>query len=49
MKVVFSDRAIEALQDAPSAVRSAFNKQIRFLADNLHHPEALQAQPWVGL
>lgn len=38
MKVVFSDRAIEALKDAPSAVRSAFNKQIRFLANNLHHP-----------
>jgi mRNA-degrading endonuclease RelE of RelBE toxin-antitoxin system len=38
MKVVFSDRAIETLKDAPAAVQSAFSKQIRFLAGNLHHP-----------
>ena len=38
MKVAFSDRAIEALIDAPSAVRTAFGKQVRYLANDLHHP-----------
>ena len=38
MKVVVSNRAIEALGDAPPNVRRAFDKQLRFLADNLHHP-----------
>lgn len=38
MKIAFSDRAIEALKAAPSAVRTSFNKQIRFLVNNLHHP-----------
>jgi len=38
MKVAFSERAIEALKDAPPAVRTAFDKQIRFLANDLHHP-----------
>ena len=34
MRVVLSDRAIEALKDAPPAVTRAFYKQLRFLADN---------------
>ena len=38
MKVVLSDRAIESLQDAPVGVRRAFEKQLRFLVDNLLHP-----------
>ena len=38
MKVVLTDRAIEALKDAPSTVQRAFDKQLRFLAYNLHHP-----------
>ena len=38
MRVVLSDRAIEALKDAPPAVARAFYKQLRFLADNLRHP-----------
>jgi mRNA-degrading endonuclease RelE of RelBE toxin-antitoxin system len=38
MKVVLSNRAIEALQDAPRNVLSAFEKQLRFLANNLQHP-----------
>ncbi len=38
MKVVLSDRAIEALKDAPAAVERAFYKQLRFLEDNLLHP-----------
>jgi mRNA-degrading endonuclease RelE of RelBE toxin-antitoxin system len=38
MKVVFSGRAIEALQDAPRNVLRAFEKQFRFLANNLQHP-----------
>jgi mRNA-degrading endonuclease RelE of RelBE toxin-antitoxin system len=38
MKIAFSDRAVESLNDAPPAVRTAFSKQIRFLVGNLHHP-----------
>jgi hypothetical protein len=38
MKVAFPDRAIEALKDAPSAVRTPLHKHIRFLANDLHHP-----------
>ena len=38
MRVVLSDRAIEALKDAPTKVRRAFNKQLRFLVTNLQHP-----------
>ena len=38
MEIVLSDRAIEALKDAPPNVRRAFEKQVRFLAANLQHP-----------
>ena len=38
MKVVLSDRAIESLKDAPRNVQRAFEKQLRFLVDNLLHP-----------
>jgi len=38
MRVVLSDRAIEALKDAPRNVQRAFEKQLRFLAGNLLHP-----------
>ncbi len=38
MTVVLSDRAIEKLEDAPSAVQRAFEKQLRFLAYNRQHP-----------
>jgi mRNA-degrading endonuclease RelE of RelBE toxin-antitoxin system len=38
VKVVFSDRAIDSLKDAPAPVRAAFAKQLRFLLENLHHP-----------
>jgi len=38
MKVVLSDRAVEALKDAPAPVRRAFNKQLQFLLHNLNHP-----------
>lgn len=38
MKVVLTDRAIEALKDAPSSVQRAFDKQLRFLAHDLQHP-----------
>lgn len=38
MKIVLSDRAIEALGDAPAGVRRAFDKQLRFLAGDLRHP-----------
>lgn len=38
MRVVFSDHAIDSLKDAPPNVRRAFEKQLRFLVDNLQHP-----------
>jgi mRNA-degrading endonuclease RelE of RelBE toxin-antitoxin system len=39
MKVDYSSPRVEAaLRVAPESVRKAFFKQIRFLADNLHHP-----------
>ena len=38
MQIVLSDRAIEALKDAPPNVRRAFEKQLRFLAAKLQHP-----------
>ena len=38
MKVVFSDRTIESLSNAPPSVRRAFEKQLRFLMNNLQHP-----------
>ena len=38
MKVVLSDRAIESLMDAPDNVQRAFDKQLRFLVNNLQHP-----------
>jgi mRNA-degrading endonuclease RelE of RelBE toxin-antitoxin system len=38
MKIVLSDRVIQALRDAPPHVRWAFQKQLRFLAANLQHP-----------
>ena len=38
MRIVLSDRVVEALKDAPLAVQRAFYKQLRMLADNLLHP-----------
>ena len=38
MKVVFSNSAIESLQDARQQVRLAFEKQLRFLMNNIQHP-----------
>jgi mRNA interferase RelE/StbE len=38
VKVVLSDRAIQSLKDAPRNVQRAFDKQLRFLMDNLLHP-----------
>ena len=38
MKIDFTDRVLDALEDAPPAVRKAFRKQLQFLAENLHHP-----------
>ena len=37
-KVVLSDRAIDALKDAPSTTQRAFEKQLRFLVQDLQHP-----------
>jgi mRNA-degrading endonuclease RelE of RelBE toxin-antitoxin system len=38
MKVVLSDGAIKSLTDAPQNVQRAFEKQLRFLVDNLLYP-----------
>ena len=38
MKIDFTDRVLDALEGAPPAVRKAFRKQLRFLAENLRHP-----------
>jgi len=38
MQIVLSDRAVESLRVAPPTVRRAFEKQLRFLSDNLLHP-----------
>jgi mRNA-degrading endonuclease RelE of RelBE toxin-antitoxin system len=38
MRIDFTDRVLDALEDAPPAVHKAFRKQLRFLAENLHHP-----------
>jgi mRNA-degrading endonuclease RelE of RelBE toxin-antitoxin system len=38
MQIVLSDAVIEALKDAPPPVQRAFQKQLRFLAQNPHHP-----------
>jgi mRNA-degrading endonuclease RelE of RelBE toxin-antitoxin system len=37
MRIVLSHRVVEALKDAPPAVRKAFYKQLRLLAANLLH------------
>lgn len=38
MKIGFTGLPLDALEDAPIAACKAFRKQLRFLADNLHHP-----------
>ena len=38
MKIDYLPRAQQALQDAPAPVRRAFFKQVKLLAENLHHP-----------
>jgi mRNA-degrading endonuclease RelE of RelBE toxin-antitoxin system len=38
MKIVLADLVVEVLKDAPPPVQRAFDKQLRFLAVNLHHP-----------
>ena len=38
MRIVFSDRAIDALKDAPVAVQRTFENKLRFLLHNLNHP-----------
>jgi len=47
MMIVLSDAVIEALKDAPLPVQRAFRKQLRFLAQGLHHP-SLRAQKYGG-
>ena len=38
MKLVYSERFLKALRDAPSQVQRAFLKQSRFLLQDLCHP-----------
>lgn len=48
MNVRLSERAVEALADAPPAVQRAFLKQIRFLVRNLLHPSLHAKKYTVG-
>jgi plasmid maintenance system killer protein len=45
MRIAYSDRALDALENAPAAVRKAMYKQVRFLAADLRHP-SLQAKKY---
>jgi mRNA interferase RelE/StbE len=38
MKITYSRKALDAVEDAPAAVRKAFFKQVALLANDLHHP-----------
>ena len=38
MKLVYSERFLEALRDAPSPVQQAFLKQSQFLLRDIRHP-----------
>ena len=38
MKLAYTKTALDALQDAPPAIRKAFCKQAGFLLADLHHP-----------
>jgi hypothetical protein len=38
MKIDYAPRALEALEEAPTAIRRTFFKQARLLRDNLRHP-----------
>jgi len=38
MKAEYSAAVIEALENAPAAVRKAFFKRVDFLVQNLQHP-----------
>ena len=45
MRIVLSERSIEALEGAPAAVQKAFWKQLRFLEHNLQ-PPSLRAKKY---
>ncbi len=38
MKITYSQKALDAVGNAPATVRKAFFKQVVLLASNLHHP-----------
>ena len=38
MKLDYTERLIKSLEDAPPQIRKAFNKQVRFLLEDLRHP-----------
>src|SRR5437660_9108610 len=45
MKIGYLPKAIDALEEAPPAVRKAFFKQVKFLEQDLRHP-SLQAKKY---
>ena len=45
MKVAYAKGLLDGLEDAPLAVKKAFFKQLRFLAEDLRHP-SLQAKKY---
>ena len=38
MRWQHTERSRKSYQEAPPALQKAFDKQVRFLAENLHHP-----------
>ena len=46
MKAAYSKRALDAIEDAPPAVRNAFFKQVALLVEDLSYP-SLHAKKYV--
>ena len=45
MRIAYAERLLDSLEDSPPAVKKAFFKQLRFLADDLRH-SSLQAKKY---
>jgi mRNA interferase RelE/StbE len=48
LRVSYSERALDALDRAPAAVRKALGKQVSLLCENLHHP-SLRTKKYGGV
>ena len=38
MKITYSQKALDDIEESPAAVRKAFFKQVALLVHNVHHP-----------